>query len=348
MVEDVFPGVTDTGAAIPVTVQSGSEATAIDIPAPTSSGLFKISGAAVNPLARVPSTGQGDRSVATFNLVPRNPGALDGMRGNVANAIPLVARPNNEFEIRNIPSGSYDLFPLYFDAMSGRYYTSPTPVEVGNRDVAGLNISIERGVTVSGDVVVRGAATQSIDLASLTMIFRALDNLPHQFASGIGTVAVDAAGKFSEVDVPRARYTLDVSGLPEPFYIADIRQGTESVYDEGFIVGAQQPSPIQIAIGADGGTVEGRAASGATIVLAPPYSRRRNSALYRQTKGDKSGAFTFKGVPPGTYTIYAWERIAPGAWENEEVMKTYEGLGQTVNVTASSDVRVQLNVIPSN
>ena len=122
--------------------------------------------------------------------------------------------------------------------------------------------------------------------------------------------------------------------------------------DNGF-VHDQSATPIQIVIDANGvtlqGTVtnsEGKPAATATVVLVPPQARRQNALLYKNVTTNETGTFTLRGVPPGPYTIFAWESVPPGAWQNAEFLAKFEARGQQINLSAASVAEVQLSVIP--
>jgi len=377
-----FPSETEPASAMVIPIKDGSDVTGTDINiriAP--GGTFKISGVAVNTTARPnPTTGAVDRSIASFALSPRDPGVLDAINPPTAvNAIPVASRPNGEFELRNIRAGSYDLYavaPVLTDPappgvasigtiaanvqITGggavpamrRQPTSRTPVDV-NRDVTDLRISVSAGVPLSGEVIANGG-DQSIKPESIRLNLRNLDTMPQAFVSIIGAIPVDAAGKFAVQNVPEARYTIQMSGLPGSAYVADIRQGGASVMDNGFVLDSAA-TPVQVVIGANGATVqgtvqnaEGKPAVNATVVIVPPPTRRQNALLYRNATTGENGTFTLRGVPPGQYTIFAWESVPPTAWQNAEFLARYDGRGRPLNVAATSVSDVQLSVIPSD
>src|SRR5712671_1448438 len=185
-----FPGVSDLASASAVLVKDGAESAATDfsIRSTSVSETFKISGRVINSLARSnPATGIVDRSVGTFFLAPRDPGVLDGIGSpTVANALPVNARANGEFEIRNVRPGSYDLFPLYMDNVNRRYYTSRTPIDVRNSDIQDLSISLNAGMPLTGQVLINGSAPARPE--SIRLNLRPLDNLPATFVSIIGAI----------------------------------------------------------------------------------------------------------------------------------------------------------------
>jgi protocatechuate 3,4-dioxygenase beta subunit len=392
-----YPGTTDPGTAMPIEIKDGSEVPGTDITIQTvSAGTFKISGVAVNTAARPnPATGVTDRSISSFVLSPREPGVLDSVNPpSVINALPTASRANGEFELRNIRSGAYDLYPVApvitdtvapgtiaagavlppagtitsVQIIGGTVVTSvnsgpgsqpttrrqPTgrvPVEV-NRDIADLRVVVNLGAPLTGEIVVNGTGGSAIKRESMRLNLRSLDTTPASFVNLIGTIPVDTAGRFTAANVPEARYTFQLSGLPATAYIADIRQGGTSVMDNGF-VHDQSATPIQIVVDANGvtlqGTVvnaDGKPAANSTVVLVPPQGRRQNALLYKSVTTNETGSFTLRGVPPGPYTIFAWESVPPGAWQNAEFISRYEARGQQISLSPLSVAEVQLNVIP--
>jgi hypothetical protein len=176
--------------------------------------------------------------------------------------------------------------------------------------------------------------------------------MPDAFATIVGTISVDASGNFSAPDIASARYMLQVSGLPETAYVADIRQGGTTVFNTGFSVGNQPALPLEIVVSANGGTIEGnvqtsehKPAASSMVVLVPPADQRQNALLYKNTPTDEKGNFSLKGVPPGEYTLFAWESVPFTAWMNPDFLSKYQDRGRAVVVSQGTRLEAQL-VIP--
>jgi Carboxypeptidase regulatory-like domain len=143
--------------------------------------------------------------------------------------------------------------------------------------------------------------------------------------------------------VPQGHYRLLVDGLPKGVYVADVRQGPVSVFDSGFDVGVEPPAPIQVVLASNSGTVQGtvqdaagKAVPGSTVVLVPVQHRRQNWLLYRTAVVDSSGHYAVHSIAPGDYTLFAWERVSPGAYYSARFLESYEGQGRTIRITPSS------------
>jgi len=375
-----YPGVSDTAAAGVLTVKDGMETPGIDfsVQGSESTGIFKVSGRALNPVAVPnPTTGAVDRTVSSFILSPREPGLLDSLNPpSVQNALAIAARPNGEFELRNVRTGSYDLIAYYMAPIqpapappptaagavapplpqvptNRRYNIGRVRVDVRGSDIDGINLEIERGTEIRGKVVSQG--TNAIATDKIKVNLRSQDTIPDAFASIIGAIGVDSNGDFSAQDVPKARYTFSISGLPDGAYVADILQGGTTIFDSGFIVGNQPGASIEIVIAANGGIVEGRVqtadqkpAANATVVLVPSVQHRQNSLMYKTAQSDEKGNFSMKAVPQGEYTMFAWESVPATAWMNAEFLAKYQDRGRPIHVTAGTRMSEQPELIPES
>jgi hypothetical protein len=380
-----FPGVIDPTVATLLKVKDGGEIAGVDfsVQSKTGSGTFKITGRALNPLA-VPNatTGVLDRSVSSFVLSPREPGILDSINPPAfQNALAVAARPNGEFEIRNVPPGSYDLIPYYMAPTpppppptpptpgaapplaptpaqavpfsSRRYSIGRARVDVRNADVDGINVEIERGTEIRGKVTTQGTANTPVEKIKINL--HSLDTMPEAFATIAGAISVDSNGDFAVPDLPKAKYSLQITGLPESAFVADIRQGGTTIFDAGLVVGNPPGATIEIVIDSNGATVEGsvlgsdrKPFSNATVVLVPPSSHRQNSMMYKSTQTDEKGRFTMNGVPPGEYTMFAWESVPPTAWMNSEFLAKYQSHGHPMVVSANTRHDAEPELIPAN
>jgi hypothetical protein len=81
------------------------------------------------------------------------------------------------------------------------------------------------------------------------------------------------------------------------------------------------------------------------VVLVPPEGRRQNPALYRTARTDTQGHFIINTVPPGPYTLFAWESVLTGAWQNAEFLRSYADRGVPVSVSAAERANVDVGLI---
>jgi hypothetical protein len=343
-----FPGVIEPAQGRKISVSSG-EIRGIDITFLTAPNrFFKISGVAVNPRPG-PNATPGDRSFNAFVLMSRESSPVDGTDSmTYPNMLPPGSRQNGEFEIRNVRPGIYDLFPVY--SVSG-FPAGRTFVDVRNFDAVGVRVVVNPDVNLEGTVVVHEQGAKAIPLESIRIGLRGR-SIPSRTQSSIPVFPVDASGKFTAVGLAGEEAFVDVTGLPETAYVADIRQGDQSVYDSGLRL-TGSPEPLRIIVEAAGGAVEGivrneqrQPESLVTVVLVPSAERRQNAALYKTRITGEDGRFEIRGIPPGAYTIFAWKSVPPTAWQNAEFLTSFMDRGHVVKVTSSSRSALELEAIP--
>jgi carboxypeptidase family protein len=84
----------------------------------------------------------------------------------------------------------------------------------------------------------------------------------------------------------------------------------------------------------------------AVIVAVPEPRLRGRVDRYRKTVSDQGGRFTLHGLPPGSYTVFAWESVDGEAYYNPDFLKTYEPQGTQLHLTEGDRKPLQLEVIP--
>jgi hypothetical protein len=155
-------------------------------------------------------------------------------------------------------------------------------------------------------------------------------------------------GTFSISAVPAGNFTVSVSGLPAGSYVFEVRQGDTSIFAKGIDVGALTPTPIEVFVKSDGGAVEGvvKTNAGSTVALIPDDRLVMRLAQYANTGTD--GKFSFKGVRPGAYKVFALPAIpnAPQLIPNK--LPRIEDKGLAVTVKASTTTTANVSVIEDN
>jgi len=88
-------------------------------------------------------------------------------------------------------------------------------------------------------------------------------------------------------------------------------------------------------------------AKGALVALIPDAGRRARTALFKTASTDDSGHYSIQGIPPGDYTIYAFEEVESGAFFDPDFLKPIESSAESVNLKESAHESRQLKQIPS-
>jgi hypothetical protein len=135
-------------------------------------------------------------------------------------------------------------------------------------------------------------------------------------------------------------------------YVKEIRFGSTDVLSNPMVVTGATSDALEVVFGKDGGQVSGtvradsqQLISSAQVVLVPAQRDRHD--LYKFAIIDASGQFKFLSVPPGSYKVFAWENVEQFSWFEPTVLARYEAQGKPVTVTESSNVTLDLKVIPA-
>lgn len=143
---------------------------------------------------------------------------------------------------------------------------------------------------------------------------------------------VQEGGDFEIDNMGAGIYDVELLHLPEGFYMEAAHSGDRNVLDLGLECAGKIAS-LEIVLSPAAATVDGvalddknqRPVAGAIVALVPQEDGRRNRAMYYRTAvADASGQFTLKGIIPGTYKLFAWDDIEPGAYMDPEFMKQWD------------------------
>jgi hypothetical protein len=351
-----YPNVTRLNEAQPIAIRGGEDLRGWDI-ALRPSALFKISGRITSSVVAPPSDTGSPLVMAFLHLTDRDLGTPnDSAAANQAGRISLT--PNTgAFEITNVPPGSYELLGRVADPSVGAglaaFSWGRILVDVEDRDISGVSIAISPSPALKGTVRVAGVGNLPPNLRiALNPMGGSSRVALYQLVATRGT-PVAADGSFAVASVPPGQFRVAaLPGLPPDFYIADVRQNSASVFDSGFTIGSREPEPIEILIAPGAGVVEGVVADGpskvvpgAVVALIPEAHRLQNRALYASMTADASGRFTFRGVAPGDYQVFAWESTPANAYQSASFLKKYEGLGRAVRVAPRATVSAEVPIV---
>jgi hypothetical protein len=291
----------------------------------------------------VNATGTAGRQTMAM-LLPRERGFVGGIVG--ANRA-MVNDAKGVFEIRGIPPGAYYLMASVYDG--SRTYSARVPVDVGNSNVDDVTVTIGLGLEISGTVRVDGESKTAPPNVRILLSLRE----PGMGFTGGGDAKVNEQGAFTLSNVNPERYTVNVFGLADGYYVKSIRAGQDStdIRLSGLDLTRGAAGPLEIVLSPKAAQVSGTVVSdkpvpGATVVLVPEdKSRRETPQGYKFTNTDQSGRFTLKGVEPGEYKVYAWEDIEPGAYMDPDFLKLHDGRGEAISLGEGATQDKQIKAI---
>jgi hypothetical protein len=299
---------------------------------------------------------------ASISGVVRNPDGSPIMafvmaRANSANALITdtdglaVARRDGAFQVSNLPPGSYVLearSALNPDTESGR-----SEVVLGGRDVTGVVIDINQGVTARGRIRFdTGTPPRGLKPDQVRLVPQSLE--PGEMTTDRTPPSLRDDWSF-ELTVLTGRRTLSAFVLQGEWSTKSISVNGTDVTDTGIEFRNGDVEGIEIVLtqqrtDLSGRVTDGRGASvsNATVIAFPddagkwsPNARRVQSAQL-----DQDGRFRIERLRPGDYLVIAVDELEPGEEFDPELLEQYrrvatrvmlrDGETRTLNLTLTA------------
>ena len=224
-------------------------------------------------------------------LVPRNSPLMMG--GMMQHAVPVS--PQGDFEMPNVPAGSYVLTAQTQGPNQDRRIARLN-IEVGDRDLAGLALSLEPSLTLNAQI----RAEDSPALAGLTVYLQGSGPMANSYGRA------DAEGKIALANLDKDVYRTSVTGLPAGYYVKSIQLGSFDAKDSlDLTAGVAGELMITLEKGTAeiSGQVIGKDQKPATAVQVIVLNARHE--MVRTSQTDAQGHYSIRELPPGDYRLAA-------------------------------------------
>jgi hypothetical protein len=314
----------------------------------------------------------GDEFPVNFSLTPIPSLSIRGWVANLPDgttaAIMLQSKDLNlvlngaevhkdgSFEIRGVSPGDYTIVATVDSVKVPMMARQSLQLA---ESMEGLRISPQRLGTIQGRLRMEAKANGRSDPTQVLLLLRSSDGDDESVGVSMGIgfsplTKVSGDGSFEWKDVPPGLYSVQVSATSErpDWFLKSLTVGGRDVLDSGFSVNGGATT-LDLVASANGAVAEGVASNqndgpvaDAVVVAVPEAHLRGRPERYRKTVTDQSGRFTIRGLPPGDYTLIAWESVDGEAYYNPEFLKTYEGQGKALHLDEGRRVSVQLKTIP--
>ena len=335
-----YPGTATTAEASPVTLGTGEERPGVDfqlrlVP------MARVEGTVIN------STGAQLQGLEVM-LQDTAPGNMS--LGNV-NARPVDAE--GRFMIPGVAPGQYKLSarariggpqrgggPVEMTGGRGGAPQPPRPEQitvwasadlvVEGRNVSNVMLSLQNGMSVSGQLNFEGTAQPPADLTRMRVTIMSADPGP---ASGNNAARVDAGGRFVVASLTPGRYRITAAGAPGWFVESAAVGGVDALDFPFEVKPNQNVSGLAITM-TDRQTeltgvmvdIRGQPAVDYTLVIFPADQRfwTGSSRRIQTTRPGTDGRYTVRNLPPGDYKIATLLDIAPGATQDPAFLQQIE------------------------
>jgi Carboxypeptidase regulatory-like domain len=333
-----YPGTRDRAQAAPIQLHAGD-----DFPANfslTPSPSLTIRGSVVNLPAG---------STATIMLQSRDFSV-------VLNGAEM--RKDGSFEIRDVAPGAYTILATADNAAVPM--VARQALQITSANVEGLRLAPQPGGLIRGRLRMEAVGAARLDPSQMFLLLRSADSDDDALSAfaaeeGFSTLAhVNTDGSFEWKNVPAGHYSVqisEVSAMPD-WFLKSVAASRDAA-DSGFSVSGVTTT-LDLVASANGAVAEGLATNqkdepvaDAVIVAVPEARFRSRPDRYRKAVADQTGRFSLRGLPPGDYTLFAWESVDGEAYYNPEFLKSYEGQGKALSLGEGERKSLQLKAIPA-
>jgi protocatechuate 3,4-dioxygenase beta subunit len=330
-----YPGVMDFPSAVELSLPEGGEITDADF------HLQRIRGITVHGRLISPAP---DLASSQVQVV------LAHAEGNAASFINRASatfdRATGRFEFHGVAPGSYILVGAQVAA--GQPLSGRVALEVNAAtQQQSIPLSLTPAFEITGSIQLESGSAPK--LPNVTLRLASAEGLaPGPQPSS--KIAADGSIRLSGVTPGMWTFTLDP--LPEGLWIKSATFGEFDVLRGELNVSAGTRAQLHILLAGNGAQVAGRVVQDgqphhATVVLVPSAPELQSSAqMYRTATTNEQGEYSFTGVRPGAYKLFAFEEIEPLSWMDPELVKPVESFAETVSVSEGEHATRQLAPIP--
>ena len=301
-----FPDVSDPMTATRVKVEAGEERRGVDLHL-VLQATASISGEVIG----------GDADAAEVEMQLARIVTTAG-----ATVTQMSAQTSRAFTYRSLPPGEYTL--------TARVRQTPVQyaeasVSLNGRDVAGLRVSLQPAMTLSGRLAFQGAALPPPDAGRVAVMFSPVRTSDRSITNSV-QIRPDFSFGADDVIPGRTRIGATLRDVPKPgaptWTLASVMYGDRDVTDLPVQIAAGDTIPPVTITFTDTPselsgrliTAEGKPGTDYFVVALASDERYWvwSSRRIKSTRPDANGHYAFPGLPPGTYRVAATTDLEQG------------------------------------
>src|SRR5437660_51867 len=263
------------------------------------------------------------------------------MLGGVTRMVDVKA--DGRFKVEGIGPGP---FTIVASATEGETnYSSVQTVEVGTNGLTNLSIPVLPDFEIAGQVHLDNADTER-PMSRVSVEFAHQEKANHIFR-----VSADKPTyQFSSKLHPGDHYKISLPNLPDDYYLKQVLvSGHEAPNADVSVYGPH--TDIDLLVSPSGGHIDGLALDNnhepvSSYIFLAPDVERVPSEMLRFTRADGKGKFSFRGIAPGSYRLYALADVDSNEILNQpDLLKDFLDEAQLVRVEQSGKYEVEVRPV---
>lgn len=292
-----YPGTTKAAEAAAIEIKAGDEATAsLQL---LHEKMFTISGVVANE--------DGSPAAEAFVMLMEAGNPLSFMNSHAFSR----TDSDGHFSIRHVLPGSYVArVQTGGHGENNQMQSMQQKVEVAQQDVTNIRLALGKGATLTGKLVVEGGILPKISDTNIIL------------SSEDGDTAwgeVQKEGNVKVTGVAPGTYKVNVTGLPEQYYVKRVVYGSRvSSERELTVEPAVAPAKLEVVVSPNAATVDGTVQNaklepvgGAMVTLRSEKQKEGDAVSSAVT--DQNGKFEMHGLEPGKYVVIAKKGNKPAS-----------------------------------
>lgn len=337
------PNVTDESKATVIEVSEGSEASNVDITLGRKLQTYAATGRAVD---------ESGQPVPNARIIQAAVTKEQNRIGSLGYG--TLTDDQGRFRLDGMIPGRYAAF-VWSDAATNTY-SDPVTFEITEGDVSGLEVKVRRGASISGVVVIEGAADRST-LAKLSeMKLYAGPVSPPQgklVAPTLSNASIAPDGSFRLTGVRAGKVRLSLYSYPPVpgFSLARVEHDGISS-NEIEIAPGKEVAGVRVVVeygtGSVRGTVKlenGTLPEGLRMNVTARRTTDTGPPMPRGSQVDARGRFLIEGLPPGEYEVSLYVYLVTTGSRPRGMPPIKQTTTVTNGVTSEVDLTFDLNAL---
>jgi len=228
-------------------------------------------------------------------------------------------------------------------------------ISADGRDLSGVQLQLQQGMTISGQVMLEGGTGQPPTLTRMSMTVAPVGQTITGEEIELPPAPVDASGRFTIRGVIPGRYRLAIAGgAPSGYVLKSAVFGGLDVLDMPFqLTGNEQPIGGVVTLTTRTAEITGvvqddasQPVAGVTVIAFSAEERfwTPGSRRVAAVRPSSDGKYVLKNVPAGDYRLVAVADVEPGQWYDPAFLRTLGGFTTFTVIEgakAAHDIRVR-------